>query len=395
MNQSYKPHFSRFLAAAPGRLHFAAHSHHYWPDVTFDAQVECWQDAARLAGGKWDHVLGTVMPEVQRGIARHLGLPDPASLAFAPNTHEFVKRLLSCLPSSPASGQVPRILTSDGEFHSFSRQVARLEEDGLAAVTRVAVEPVADFSARFAAAAQEAAYDLIFFSQVFFNSGFALGDLDALVARLPAEPFVVIDGYHGFLARPADLGAVAERAFYMAGGYKYAMSGEGVCFLHAPAGYGARPRDTGWYAAFGALQQAAGGAVAYAGDGGRFLGATFAPVGLYRLRAVLRLLEAVGLDVAGIHAHARALQDRFLAGLRAQPGGVLPVERLLLDPARVPCGNFLTFDLGSEAAAGTVHGRMKAAEIATDFRGARLRLGFGIYQDADDVDALLARLAAI
>ena len=110
---------------------------------------------------------------------------------------------------------------------------------------------------------------------------------------------------------------------------------------------------------------------------------------------MLRLLEAVGLDVAGIHAHARALQDRFLAGLRAQPGGVLPVERLLLDPARVPCGNFLTFDLGSEAAAGTVHGRMKAAEIATDFRGARLRLGFGIYQDADDVDALLARLAAI
>ena len=124
MSQSFKPHFSRFLAAAPERLHFAAHSHHYWPDVTFDAQMECWQDAARLAGGKWDHVLGTVMPEVQRGIARHLGLPDPASLAFAPNTHEFVKRLLSCLPSSlgssPASGQVPRILTSDGEFHSFT-----------------------------------------------------------------------------------------------------------------------------------------------------------------------------------------------------------------------------------------------------------------------------------
>ena len=32
-----KEHFSRFLGAAPGRLHVAAHSHHPWPDVTFEA----------------------------------------------------------------------------------------------------------------------------------------------------------------------------------------------------------------------------------------------------------------------------------------------------------------------------------------------------------------------
>ena len=45
---------------------------------------------------------------------------------------EFVVRLLSALPlHRPA-----RVLTTDGEFHSFARQVARLEEDGLLAVTR-------------------------------------------------------------------------------------------------------------------------------------------------------------------------------------------------------------------------------------------------------------------
>jgi len=391
MTASYKQHFSRFLAAAPERLHFAAHSHHYWPDVTFAAQVECWEDAARLTGGKWEHVFGDVMPAVQRGIARHLGLPDPASLAFAPNTHEFVKRLLSCLPAE----RPPRILTSDGEFHSFTRQVARLEEEGLVAVTRVAVEPFADFRQRFAAAAGEGVYDLIFVSQVFFNSGFVLTDLEGMVASLPAEGFIVLDGYHGFLARPSDLGSVAGRVFYLAGGYKYAMSGEGVCFLHAPPGYGARPRDTGWYAAFGALAQGAGGGVAYAEDGGRFLGATFDPVGLYRLRAVLRLLEDLGLDAAAIHAHARGLQDLFLAGLRTAAAGLLPPERLLIDPARLPCGNFLTFDLGSEAAAGAAHARLKGVGIATDFRGTRLRLGFGLYQDASDVAELLRRLQTL
>ena len=34
-----KPHFSRFREANPERLHFAAHSHHLWPDVTFEARA--------------------------------------------------------------------------------------------------------------------------------------------------------------------------------------------------------------------------------------------------------------------------------------------------------------------------------------------------------------------
>lgn len=394
---SYKPHFSRFLKAAPERLHFAAHSHAYWPDVTFAAQQQCWEDAARLADRKWDHILGEVAPAVQRGIAGHLGLGDPASLVFAPNTHDFLRRIFSCFPA----GRQLRILSSDGEFHSFARQVARLEEEGLVAVKRVAVEPVEDFAARFAAAAQAGTYDLVFLSQVFFNSGFAVADLDALVARLaPGEAYIVIDGYHGYLARPTDLSGIAGRVFYLAGGYKYAMSGEGVCFLHAPPGYGARPRDTGWYAAFGALERKQGEqgkreTVAYAGDARRFLGATFDPAGLYRMRAVLDLLAELGLGAAEIHAHARGLQDRFLAGLRARPLELLPVERLLLDPALSPCGNFLVFDFGSEAAAAGTHARLKAADISTDFRGSRLRIGFGIYQDAEDVASLLDRMAAL
>lgn len=389
---NYKAHFRRFLEAVPERLHFAAHSHHYWPDVTFEAQQACWLDAARLADGKWAHLFEAVVPAVQRGIARHLDLPDAASLAFAPNTHDFLRRLLSCLPAE----RPPRILTSDGEFHSFTRQSARLEEEGLAEVVRVPVEPFDDFRERFAAAGAQAAYDIVFVSQVFFNSGFALADLDGLLAALAAsDAMIVIDGYHGFLARPTDLAGIAGRAFYLAGGYKYAMAGEGACFLHVPPGWGARPRDTGWYAAFGALEQAGGGGVAYAPDGRRFLGATFDPSGLYRLRAVLDLLERLGLDGAAIHAHARALQDRFLAGLRARPAAALPPGRLLLDPDSLPCGNFLTFDLGSEAAAGALFAQLKASGIVTDVRGPRLRLGFGLYQDEADVDALLARLATL
>ena len=40
----------------PGRLHAAAHSHHPWPDVTREAHLQAWDDAARHHDDKWDAV---------------------------------------------------------------------------------------------------------------------------------------------------------------------------------------------------------------------------------------------------------------------------------------------------------------------------------------------------
>ena len=385
---SYKAHFRRFLEADPGRLHFAAHSHHLWPDVTFAAQERCWHDAARLADRKWVHVFGTVIPSVQRGVARLLNLSRPEDLVFAPNTHSLLNRLLSCLP-----GDRPlRVLTTDGEFHSLTRQLRRLEEDGLARVDWMAVEPFDDFAERFIAAAARGGHDFVYVSQVFFNSGFALGDLGALVAAAPdPETFVVVDGYHGFLALPTDLSAIEARAFYLAGGYKYAMAGEGAAFLHAPRGQGARPRDTGWYAAFGALEQGEGGGVGYGKDGSRFLGATFDPSGLYRLDAVLGWLAELGLGAAEIHSHALSLQESFLAGLGALDLAALhPGQLLLPEPARR--GNFLTF---RTPAAGEIYEKLLAQNVITDYRADRLRFGFGLYQDADDVVRLCEVLGKV
>ena len=215
------PQFSRFRGTEPYRLHFAAHSHHPWPDVTREAQVQAWDDAARLMDDKWEHILGPVLDEFRGHVAGHLNLPDPSTIAVAPNTHELLKRILSCFPAD----RPIRILTSDGEFHSFTRQIARLEEERLMNVTRVPAEPFATFEDRFHAAAK-AGYDLVFVSQVIFNSGFAL-DGRHLAECDRDGAMIVIDGYHGFMARPTDLGSIADRVFYVSGGYKYAMAGEG------------------------------------------------------------------------------------------------------------------------------------------------------------------------
>ena len=45
--------------------------------------------------------------------------------------------------------------------------------------------------------------------------------------------------------------------------------------------------------------------------------------------------------------------------------------------------------------AAELHRRLRALDVLTDFRGDRIRFGFGIYQDEDDVDSLLERLAQL
>jgi selenocysteine lyase/cysteine desulfurase len=380
--------FSHFRRNWPEQLHFAAHSHHFWPDVTREAQLRCWDDAARLVDGKWEEVLGPVWRKVAEGVARHLNLPGTDGLVPANNTHEFVNRLLSCLPRD----RVPRILTSDAEFHSFRRQIERLAEERLIALTVVPAEPFADLAERLIAAAKTGDPDMVFVSQVQFNSGHALTDLEGLVAGVSAPGrLVVIDGYHGFLARPTDLSGIADKAFYIAGGYKYAMAGEGACFMHCPPGFAMRPRDTGWYASFGALSGLQGG-VAYAESGWRFMGATFDPSGLYRMGAVFDWLDAKGLDAAAIHAHAHALQGIVADGLKHRPCGVLALENLVVPLSEPARGNFLTF---RRADAPAWHDRLTQTGIVTDLRGDRLRLGFGLYQNAADARLLLERLATL
>ncbi len=378
---SLKAHFHRFQAANPDRLHFAAHSHHLWPDVTFEAQQQAWRDAAEHVDGKWEQVVfAEVVPAAQRRIAGVLGLPDPATIAFAPNTHELLVRLVSCLEPPVA------ILTTDGEFHSFARQTRRWEEAGFAKVERVAIEPFATFRERLVAAVEAGGHDLVYVSHVFFDSGFVTPDLQAIAAAA-APGFVAIDGYHGFMALPTDLGPLAARTFYIAGGYKYAMAGEGACFMHCPPGFGERPVDTGWFAAFGELESAPGdGRVAYARGGARFAGATFDPTALYRLNAVLALLQQEGVTVADIHDHVRHLQNRFLAGV---DGTTLDRASLVPDESMTERGHFLTF---RRPDAGDVYETLTARNVVTDHRGDRLRIGFGIYHDESDVDELLGRL---
>ena len=377
---SFKPLFARSLGAAPGRLHLAAHSHHLWPDASFNGQVECWDDAARLADRKWDRVMGEVWPEAQAHVAVELGSGDPSTILFAANTHDFLIRLAAACPH--AAGQPLRVLMSDGEFHSARRQMARWVESGEIVLTLVAAEPSADFSARFLAAAGTGGHDLILVSQLLFGSGRTFNEVAALAALArPDGPWVVIDGYHSFMAVDAPFPAeVAASAFFLAGGYKYAMAGEGLGLMHCPPGYGPRPPLTGWFAEFDDLTLAPG-LVGYASDAMRFMGATFDPSALYRFNAVRRMLDEHGLTTARISARVATLHAALIDAIA---GTVLADADLLNPLGDGPHARFLAL---RSPDAQRWCAELAAANCITDVRGDVLRIGLGLYHDDDDIDA--------
>ncbi len=380
---NYKLFYQRFLQANLGVQHFACHSHHYWPDVTRDAALAYWDDSARLVDDKWDFVFGEKVPKVQRQIANLLHLQMPQQIVFAPNTHELLFRLVSCFDWQ----QPLKILATDSEFHSFSRQIKRLAELPNLEVVQVPVEPFATFERRFVAAAENLQPDLVFCSQVFFNSGVAITDLTKFVnsIRQVTDTIIAIDGYHGFMALPTDLSGLEGKIFYLAGSYKYAQGGEGCCFMVVPENNNFRPLYTGWFAEFGTLAQTKAAEVQYSQDGYQFAGATMDYTALYRLEAVLDLYQQHQITVAAVHQHVQTLQQSFLLELDAQQHPLLNRAALLQQDLQQH-GHFLTFRLPSAEHVSELAGYLKRHKIHTDYRGDRLRFGFAPYQEAADFD---------
>lgn len=382
----YKHLYKRFLEANPNHLHFASHSHHYWPDVTRDAQLQYWDDSAVHVDDKWGYLFSTKVTVAQKLIAENLGLTKPEQIAFAPNTHEFVFRLMSSLDWN--GGKVS-ILTTDSEFYSFDRQVNRLAEFPQFEVVKVPVFPFETFNDRFEKELKSREWNMVFLSHVFFNSSL-VADIHRLARAASKNSIFVIDGYHGFMAVPTDLSSIEAHAFYLAGSYKYAQGGEGACFLHVPTSVRHRPFYTGWFTELGHLS-AVGNQVPYATDGLMYAGSTMDFTALYRLIATLELFKKEGLTVAKIHAFVQDNQKYFLEEVEKKNHPLFSRKTLIAADLKNH-GHFLTFNLPSVELTQQTVAELKKKNIKVDSRGTRLRFGFGLYQTHDDIQKLITLL---
>ena len=370
----YKKYFSEFLAGHKDKIHMAGHSHQFWPDITKQAQLEAWELAKEQSDHKWEYLLGTLLPDVQKIISRQLNFPRPNDIAFAPNTHDLITKLISCFFHQ----EKIRILVSSNEFHSLSRQLKRFSE--LDQFEIIYFDPESDsLNDSLREVLEENKFDLIFCSHVFYNSGKILEkEIIDLIIKYKGEALFILDAYHGFCAIPTDMSEYHNDIFYMAGGYKYAQSGEGMCFLTLPDNCQLRPAITGWFASFESLALAQSGQTQYSNNGMRFWGSTLDMTPFFRYRSVWKQYHQDGVDIERIHRYVKSLQKQFINNNKL----IDQIQNTELDKI----GHFITAQFSSNDEAKDFYDELSKWNILTDFRGDKLRFGFSPYLDQSDIE---------
>ena len=373
------PHYSRFRVGE--KLLLTGHSHQAWPDCSLEGQVRAWDDAAEMADTKW-HRAFDVAEKVKTEWARLLN-DGTGSYTLGVNTHELVVRFLSAL----SLGERPKLVTTDGEFHSIRRQLDRLVEEGIEIVRVPADDPQRLAAGLAAATCDRTAAVLV--SAVLFQSARIVPGLEQVaraVERHGAE--LLVDVYHALDALPYSLAAEGlEGAFVVGGGYKYCQLGEGNCFLRVPDGCRMRPVITGWYAEFEVLSsERDDGSVAYGDGAARFAGATYDPTSHYRAARVFDFFAEMGQTpelLREVSQHQVATLIEAFEGLDADPRVIR-----LPDATLAELGGFLALETPH---AEHLHLGLKRRGVLTDYRADKLRFGPAPYlSDAQLRDSMAA-----
>jgi kynureninase len=376
--------YGRFDVA--NRLLLTGHSHQAWPDVALEGQLEAFTDAASAVDGKWERAFAKA-ERVREGFRALLDDPG-ADIALAGSTHDLVVRFLSGV----GLPRRPRLVTTDGEFHTLRRQLARLAEEGVE-VVRLPAAPVDTLAERLAAAVDERTAAVLV-SSVLFGTSRIVPGLDGLAAaceRAGTELFV--DAYHALGVVPV---SVREQglgsAWITGGGYKYLQLGEGNCFLRLPPHAASmRPVVTGWFAEFDELTATASGLVGYASGGDRYAGSTYDPTSHYRAARVLDFFAAEGLTPAflrEVSQHQTGLLAARFDTLDAPPD-VITRDR---SAPRTEYGGFLSLE---SPRAGELQKELAERGVLTDSRGNYLRFGPAPYLSDEQLEKAIATLGEL
>ncbi|HYM81258.1 MAG TPA: kynureninase [Candidatus Limnocylindria bacterium] len=378
-------HYSRFRVAE--RLLLTGHSHQAWPDVGLEGQIEAWNDAADFVDDKWARAWEKA-EQVRAGFTRLLGDRD-GQVALGQNTHELVTRFLSALPLR----ERPRLVTTDGEFHTIRRQLDRLAEERVVEIVKVPSSPVASIAERLTAAVNDRTAAVLASSVLFGNAHIVLGlgTVAAACRRVGAE--LLVDAYHHLNVVPFSLEREdLQDAFVVGGGYKYCQLGEGNCFLRVPPGREAlRPVLTGWFSEFANLTERASGRVPYGEGAARWAGATYDSTSHYRAARVFEFFEQQGLTperLREVSQHqVRVLAESFdaldLDSAKMTRDQSVPLEAI---------GGFLAL---RSPRAGEISSALRAAGVWTDYRGDVLRLGPAPYLAAEQLSSAIAALGQV
>lgn len=353
-------HYRKFDVA--NRLLLTGHSHQAWPDVALDGQIEAFSDAALGVDEKWGRAFEKA-ERVRAGFRSFLQEPA-AEIALGQNTHELALRFLS---SMDLRG---RLVTTDGEFHTLRRQLARLGEAGVE-VVRLPSSPAGTLAERLADAV-DSRTSAVLVSAVLFETSRIVPGLDFLAAACARQGVeLLVDAYHAIGVVPFSTVDIPG-AWVVGGGYKYLQLGEGNCFMRLPPHANSlRPVITGWFAEFAELAaDHRPGQVGYPLGAARFAGSTYDPTSNYRAARVFDFFTEQGLT-ADVLREISLHQTTLLANRFDEIGA--PDNVITRD--RAPRSEFGGFLALRSPDAQRLQAELAAHGVRTDSRGEYLRLG--------------------
>lgn len=375
------PHYSHFNVS--NRLLFSGHSHQAWPDVALEGLQDSFTTAAEEVDTKWESAFEKA--EVLRNYLRDFYDDPDGFYCLAENTHLL---LVSWLSSFDLRNK-PKVITTDGEFHSMYRQLHRLEEEGLL-VEQVDAE--SDTIVRDIEAKIDNRTSAIMLSRVYFESGLINQHLSeiAKLARTHNIP-LLIDDYHGTNVAPISLQEEGlEDTFWLIGGYKYLQWGEGNCFLRFPKDCTLRPVVTGWFASFSTLDQPRDEAPTHYDEGNqRFATGTYDPASQFRAAKVVEFFRKQGLTPEVLRKQYRR-QVGLLRKLFLEQDFDPDTIRLRHQKPLEQNGGFLALQ---SPHARNIRASLLEKGVYTDARGDILRMGPAPYITTEQIEQAMDALS--
>lgn len=379
-------HYTRFRVGE--RMLLSGHSHQAWPDVGFEGQMEAWTDAAEFVDEKWPRAEAKA-ERVRRGYGKLLGEPD-AVIGLAPNTHELLVKVISALPLAKR----PKLVTTDGEFHTIRRQLDRLSEEPWIEIVKVSASPASSISDRLVQATDDRTAAVLA-SSILYKNAHVVPNLRSVAERcrkVGAE--FVVDAYHQINVIPFSVEKDGfSDAFVTGGGYKYCELGEGNAYLRVPPGReGFRPIVTGWFSEFARLTKQVRPGVAYGEGGAKWASATYDPTSHYRAARVFDFFDAQGLTpelLEGSYRHQVGLLAKSFDALDLDPKVITRDRSVPLSQI----GGFLAIESPHSEA---LKRELLRRNVQIDIRGTTMRFGPAPYlSDAQITGAMDALREAV
>ncbi len=266
-------------------------------------------------------------------------------------------------------GERNRIVITDYEFPAIG-QIAHAQELRGAQVVQVEATPEA------VAAAVDERTALVCATFVSYRTG-AVHDVEAIHAIARGHgALTLVDGYQGIGALPLDAGRAGD--VVVGGTVKYLLASAGLAFMALRPGLVEElvPTQTGWFADEDIFEMQIARYRPHR-SGRRFDAGTPPVPNIYGGLAGVRLILEAG--VPEIQRHVAGLVERLLAGL----------DELGASVAAPPRGPLVC--VRSTDAPGLVDA-LAAENIVASERDSNLRVSLHLYNNEDDIDAVLAAL---